>query len=316
MSYSIVYDRQVIKTPTGYSFMILSGDNNVYDNRGGRWRRARSWNCWPLNKSEQEIRNYFESWCKNGCGEHFRWNGKFLDDDGLRKWVNTGLKNAKTVEDILLFSGYNSIHAVLSVWHKGASDCNHVLDRYLTTTEGFESWCREVQDYYGQHSAEADIFIKVGVSSDEPLGINRCNRIDGPVILKSFGNKESYVSSVFADGSWHELHSDIEKAIVFDSFNQAEPVIRASNQRHYNHKIYAVPAVRQQGKEPPKNYVILASFDSGRVSFIVSIKRNRFLYSDSPDAAKKYTKAQAKQSCKRLAQRRFSNVKFEVKEIA
>ena len=52
MSYVIVYDRQVIKTPTGYSFVILHGDNNVWEDNK---KRARDWNCWILNKSIKDM---------------------------------------------------------------------------------------------------------------------------------------------------------------------------------------------------------------------------------------------------------------------
>lgn len=47
MSYMIVYDRQVLVTPQGYSFIVLHGDNNVYEparGRNGTERRVRNWN--------------------------------------------------------------------------------------------------------------------------------------------------------------------------------------------------------------------------------------------------------------------------------
>lgn len=317
MSYRIVYDRQVIKTPTGYSFMVLSGDNNVYDQHGKYWRRSREWSCWVLNKSEQDVLNYFEKWCRNGCGEHFKWNGKFLGDDGLRRWVKSGLKNAKTIEDILLFTGNSSVHAVLSVWHNGADGCNHILNRYISTTDGFLQWCKEVKGYCEQHSKEASIYPVISVESGEPLCIDRCKRITGPVCLKSFGGK--YVANVGNGGAWSELNSDFTRAIHFKSFEDAESVIRESNKRHLQreYRLYAVPATQQHKREIPKEYAIVVLFNDGRKGYISFVSRSRIRYCFSLKSAKRMTKAQANRSLNGLSNRHFpEKISFKIEKLS
>lgn len=87
MSYTIVYDRQVLVTPWGYSFIVLHGDNNVYESGfRGTEKRVRNWSCWALNMTPDEIREYFLGWCSDAFQEHFRAYG-------LKGWEVVRAKN-------------------------------------------------------------------------------------------------------------------------------------------------------------------------------------------------------------------------------
>ena len=113
MSYTIVYDRVFIKTSTGYTLAVLHGDNNVWETDR---KRARDWNCWILNSSVTDIQSHFKGWLGREFQEHFQTNGKWINDDKLMRWVNSGLKNARTIEEIYAIKPFERLRCCLRVY--------------------------------------------------------------------------------------------------------------------------------------------------------------------------------------------------------
>ena len=94
MSYTIVYDRQVIITPLGYTVLLLMGDNNVYETNK---KRARDWTVVNLNQTKGEILDFHRKYC-GGNNEHFMFRGKFLNDDEMMRFFENGIDKAMIIE--------------------------------------------------------------------------------------------------------------------------------------------------------------------------------------------------------------------------
>ena len=98
MSYEIVYNRQFLKIDDKIIPLVLYGSSR------GRERRERSWHpiycgrnetiAFSGNKIQERTKSHF-----NGC-EHFMRNGKWVDDAGLLRFFQSGIKEEKTIEEL------------------------------------------------------------------------------------------------------------------------------------------------------------------------------------------------------------------------
>ena len=103
MSYTIMYDRQFLKTSRGIIPLALYGDNNVTERVNGHERRERHWGVYANRKTEftpDEYMSLIQSWCGSEFQEHFVSHGKWVDDKGIIAWAKNGIKNALTIEEI------------------------------------------------------------------------------------------------------------------------------------------------------------------------------------------------------------------------
>ena len=299
MSYVIVYDKQVIKTPTGYSFVILHGDNNVWEDNK---RRARDWNCWVLNKPIEEINKYFSSWHKGY--EHFKFNGKFVDDAGLDKWVKNGIKNAKTIEEIKILKSHMSIECCLGIWKD--SNYHTELNTFVHTTEEYLNWVKQANERQNKKAADESIFISVSFGEKEPLRLGKI--VEGPVVLKC-GNR--YVIEVNEETkTWKTCSYDPSEAVIFNSFNDAIPYL---NRNYIKHNLHAVSA-KNLNKNVNKDYVIqILNINGNKVGYYMSGNKAGIRHAFYLDCAKRFTLSQAKSVLKRLNNRHFSRqLSFEI----
>ena len=130
MSYTIVYERQFLKTGDGrYIALVLMGSNNCYQQTcSNRWKRERNWN--PILASsggiangniavtEEEMLRSAEKRCGSEFQEHFKWRGKWVNDKGWMSFVKNGIKDAMTIEEIDEASHYDMyLRCYLSIWY-------------------------------------------------------------------------------------------------------------------------------------------------------------------------------------------------------
>ena len=142
MSYTIMYDRQFLKTSRGIIPLALYGDNNVTERVNGHERRERHWGVYANGKTEftpDEYMSLIQSWCGSEFQEHFVFHGKWVDDNGIVAWAKNGIKNALTIEEIRKIVPVQSITCYISVWGKDYSHRNEDW-RYCNTTEQLEQW--------------------------------------------------------------------------------------------------------------------------------------------------------------------------------
>ena len=305
MSYVIVYDRQVIKTPTGYSFVVLHGDNNVWEDNK---RRARDWSCWILDKTEEEIAKYFESW-KSGY-EHFKYNGKWIDDEGLIKWANNGIKNAKTIEEIKMLRPTLSIKCYLGIWQ--GDNYSTELDTYIHNTNDFSRWIVDANNRMQNKSNNEQIFICVGFGVKEVLNLGKIPK--GPVVLKQ---KSRFVVEVDKiNKSWKTCSNEIDKAIIFDSAEDASPYLRHNHGGRYDLKIVSANVLKK--KDIPTNYVILMlDENNNHVGYYSRSSKSGVYRSMYVSSARKLTLSQAKNVVNRLKNRCFSiKFNYEIVEMS
>lgn len=131
MSYEIVYERQFVKVPLPNCDepwilpLTLHGSNNCTEmTYNGRERRERHWSGIYFNGGNQlpveapaVMMKKIESFCGGAYQEHFKRNGKWVDDAGLIRFFNNGIKNAKTIEELNELSRYPvELNGYLSIW--------------------------------------------------------------------------------------------------------------------------------------------------------------------------------------------------------
>ena len=278
MSYTIVYDRQVIKTPTGYSLVVLDGDNNVWETNR---RRARDWECWLLNKSEAEFDAFFNGMTGGKYQEHFKYNGKWVDDSALLRWYKNGLKNARTIEDFSEFVG--SVHCSLIIYSEELNR-KEELSRYIRTTEKFVEWISEVEKR--KQSAKTErIYTVIRFNKDEPLRLPR--RISEPSgeVYVTFKSKYLYEIN---DRGW-TYGSDPRKAKIFTSLQDAKSAVEDRHDKRFAYH----DAERLKKKLDSQNHVI-AFLQSGYKSYLLGKTKKRYCTTLNADYAKHFTEAEAK----------------------
>lgn len=145
MSYTIEYNRQFIKSDFGVTPVWLAGDSNTRDIQSQR--RSRSWSCFHnlIGVTERDIMEAMELYL-GGYNEHWKKNGKYLDDKALIRWVHSGVKNAATLEQIIEENRgeIRDVNCYLSVWGEGFSH-KIELSAACSTTENFDVWIAQAK---------------------------------------------------------------------------------------------------------------------------------------------------------------------------
>ena len=102
MSYDVVYERVFITTPLGYVPLLLSANSSCATLCNGRWVMAKNWSVWGRGPcyTVQEFEQMIEFICENGPYGHFKYKGRWLYNEGLRKFYKNGLRQSRTIEEI------------------------------------------------------------------------------------------------------------------------------------------------------------------------------------------------------------------------
>ena len=151
MSYDICYDRRFLKSEMGITPLWLAGSNNCYeyhrDTQGRRYeRRERSWS--PLFNvagiPQEELMDKVRSFLPSTYQQHFKYRGKWVDDKGFLSFVENGIRNAVTIEELEEAMGFTAFSARLIVWkynpEKGYSDREH--DEEVQKIATTQDWMR------------------------------------------------------------------------------------------------------------------------------------------------------------------------------
>ena len=281
MSYTIIYDRQVIKTPKGYTFVALEGDNNVYENNR---RRARDWSAFFLNKTQEEAEDFFRSWCGGTYQEHFKWHGQWVDDAALMRWCAAGIKNAHTVEEYV-----EAIHCSLScqtITYKDGEFNRHVDTEYIRTTNEFLEWTERVQKRIVEKQDGERIYYCISFGSNEPLCMGRATDPNGKIIVK---RGRLFLSE--HDSNHYTFSCKAEDAIVFENIDKAKAAV-AAYPRHMT-AIQFVNADNALSNAAKKQYVIAFEYAGSR-AYLRKRSRNRWRICYTADAAARFSKSIAK----------------------
>lgn len=165
MSYEIVYNKQFLKIDGKIIPLVLHGSNNCYEpltNR--RERRERNWNPFYIGNNKQialtetDLIKMAESLCDGGeYQDHFMQNGKWVDDKGLIRFFQNGIKNAKTIEELRKDYFFMGVYGYFSVW-KGIG--NIIKNRVgINSSDGLRIFLEVAQDRLDNRAEKEEIYI-------------------------------------------------------------------------------------------------------------------------------------------------------------
>lgn len=156
MSYVIEYDRQFIKSGFGYTPVWLAGDNNVYVTNK---KRDRTWDVFHklIGVTKDAIVAAVEP-ALDGYQEHWKRNGKWVDDKSLLRWIDNGCKNAATIEEIITFNRFSSINCRVVYYDKENHRCiDHSAD--VSKTLEFDQWIADAKALMSELREKGFTFI-------------------------------------------------------------------------------------------------------------------------------------------------------------
>lgn len=166
MSYSIVYNKQFLKIDGKIIPLVLYGSNNCYDVLpNGRQRRERQWYSLYFNgtneqiaATEAEIMERVKSYCDGGeYQEHFMQNGKWIDDKGLIRFIQNGIKNAKTIEELKEDYFFRGMYGYFSVWKEMD---NTIESRFeIHSSDDLRKFLDAAQDRLDRRTDKEGIYI-------------------------------------------------------------------------------------------------------------------------------------------------------------
>ncbi|MFG6378283.1 MAG: hypothetical protein K1W19_08220 [Lachnospiraceae bacterium] len=166
MSYEIVYNKQFLKIDGNIIPLALCGSSNCYESLpNGRQRREREWNAIYIGGSnktiavtEAEIMERIKSYCDGGeYQEHFIQNGKWVDDKGLIRFFQNGIKNAKTIEELKENYFFRGMQGYFSVWKGMDNKIESVFNIY--SSEDLRKFLNAAQDRLDKRADEEGIYI-------------------------------------------------------------------------------------------------------------------------------------------------------------
>ncbi len=182
MSYSIEYNRQFIRTSTGFLPLVLMGPNNVYETDR---RRARSWQVLssklfnlPLDRmlfiaSSELMSSFDQQWVRGG---------QYITNSGFLSWIRSGCASACNIEDFRLFNRYCGFSVSVHLYDQNAYG-KTVLTENPKTTEELDAWCAKAEALIasvGRDKAYYDVSFGSEEFTHPPVG-NGCYALNmGP----------------------------------------------------------------------------------------------------------------------------------------
>lgn len=303
MSYTIEYNRQFIKSERGVTPCWLAGDNNVTEiSFRGKERRAREWSVFHnlLGVKEQDILDCIQG-SLGRYGQHWRKNGKWVDDAGLIRWIKSGCKAAATVEDILTANRMRAVRCFASVWTKMENE--HVLDRHVSTTAEFDAWLddtialRETCPKDGRHLYP---IIDFGTETLVHPHTKTTPAPEWVVLQRGSGSSVSYLAELLASGS--RWSGNIKDALVLD-YGQADILKHTGDSWLRKAKL-----INAEAKNFPYNAAI-QFVDGTRAGSYVLRRTNRRLYTTvSKKSAHRYKNQKAAEDAMKKMQPPFKHV--------
>lgn len=163
MSYEIVYNRNFLKVDGKIIPLVLYGSNNCYqyDSITGKERREREWHPMYLGRNTNialtpdKLLEHIRT-CFNGY-EHFVRNGKWVDDAGLMRFFEKGIKEAKTIEEMKEEYFFGGLHGYFSIW----SGMNNTIENRMeiSSTEKLREYLELAQKRLDNRAEKEEIYI-------------------------------------------------------------------------------------------------------------------------------------------------------------
>lgn len=227
MSYEILYGRQFIDLGNGkYIPMILSGSNNCTMYVGGREVLERHW--WPLFSerlvaaSEAELVRFFEErTAENPDSEWFKNGSRWLCGKDMVRWCKSGVKSARTIEEIQSVKPYQSLYCHIDVYdaNKEYGESGYHTQEHreiIKTTEDLLKWIGVFSERKENKLENESVYMSIAFSGLEPLKLGLKVKKDEPVLCK-IGSRYLADFRVTERGSEYTYSADVSQAIVFEN---------------------------------------------------------------------------------------------------
>ena len=305
MSYSIMYNWQFLKSEEGLTPVVLMGDNNVTTSvwMGNHWgeRCARDWSCLFnfIGVTEEEFMSAIQSLTGKSYQEHWKHNGKWVDDKGIINWAKNACKKAASVEQVAQLNPYISIKAQLSVWSKEDKH-SYMLDEYIHSTAELDGWLRSAKPTMAALRQEGSHVYPIISFSSEKL--RRCSAMTDQhpdkVLMKC---KYGYVSGYDEESRTLHFNRDIKKALIMDY----DTAVRVQTKEFYRSEP-ALRLVSAKAQEEPYDAIIRVTRrgDSYSCYYVSRTGSRKTYFVGDPRSAKKYRNMKvAEQTAERLTAR-------------
>lgn len=181
MGYTIEYNSACFKTPKGYTILWLAGSNNVTERHmtsSGRYveRRCRDWGIFGSNAAvpADELIRYGESMTGYTYQEHWKRNGKWVDDATMLRWIRRHINKAVSLEDLLRSNNLTDLSCRLNIWGEQSEYSSRFdLSRSVRTSEEFDQWVTEANNARAKLKKEfgekVKVFLDIGYDLPEDL---------------------------------------------------------------------------------------------------------------------------------------------------
>ncbi len=213
MSYEIIYDRVFIKTDRYLVPLVLMGSSNCYEFINGREVRERSWQELSFTRNfsftEKELLTIISNLSIGS--DCIRYNGKYISD--MKAWMLRGIKEAKSLEDILDASGLPELMCRLVV----PTEPLYCGTRMVASDKELNSAIDELLTLREEHKGS---YINFCFPTREKLKRPKRN-VQGEVVAKK-GNR--YLSGIDSETSIRTTVVPTE-AMTFDSVEEAKEII-------------------------------------------------------------------------------------------
>lgn len=312
MSSEIEFNRQFIRSEAGITPVWLHGDNRTTTGYGRHERYCRHWSLFwgKLGTTEEELleeaKNYMGSY-----QEHWLKNGKYVDDDGLLRWIRNGCKSAATIEEILLVNKIRAISCCLYVYDGPENHTHHEeLSVSIATTKDFDAWISNVRKRTAELEAENHLaYPNVDfLAEDLRHPIVRKNGLPNKVIFKR-GKYYLVEQPTQTIAKWS---SDVNLALEFTS-EEAKALLNA-----YGESCFLCDAriISASVKRNLHNFVIKIEGGTHDGNYVVKKTRTRLQMGLHKDTAKHYHTLRAAEQAAVKLQAQFQNLGGVFKVLA
>ena len=296
MSYYAEFDRVFIRSVCGYTPLWLLGDSSVTEGRGRSTRMYRRWSVFQslIGVTEEELLTAVEK--LKGSSEHWKRGGKWVDDEGLVRWVKSGCKHAVVLEDLLKANERSYLPCVLRD-HNGRT----VLSAQVHNTLELEDWIYQAKRAI---AADSTLFPVITPNYGERLrhpGKDRSRNPEEKVVLK---RGKYYLSEHDDKGSTWVI--DRKRALIF-SAQEANDLIG----KGIRGKIVSASVL-----DAPCNFIVAYdAHDSGPTRYLCTHSRSGFKYTLDKKSAKRYSTKAAAQRAMESAKQKIPSSTYEVLEL-
>lgn len=281
MGYTIVYARTFIKTTKGIIPLVLHGSNNCTEFVNGREVRERSWDIYhdklcelPEDKFMETVHSMFAH--LNPDDLLFKWNNKWLCAGQIEQWFKRGVRDARSIEDILHDNPRVCVRGKVVVNNSDYSERKVLHDRFFNTTNELEEWIARASGEVGKQSSEGNhAYLHIGFTTRHSLAYHPY--ISEPVVAKMV---DGYISNV--NETELQCTRTATGAMVFASTKEAEEKIGAWA-KHYN-----VQYVKYSTVCTPKPFAIQVAGGSRAGYFIAKRTARRIFFTPNAENARRF----------------------------